>query len=413
MRRLSKHIKQIITIGLILFLGFFLNKESVFAASGKIEIRAEESQISLGEDFNVYINISSETMFRSFEAYLTYDEEVLEYKGGSSVISGGGGFLNISDINTSEEGYSRKYALQFKAKQVGSSDISFQNRIMLYDFENDMEMAVSSNSLTVEVKPAETASDNTYLRSLKTNPGKLQPEFDKEIYSYEIEVDYYVDRLIVEALAEDNQARVKISGNDSLKEGENEVIITVTAESGKTSEYNINIYKEASPEEVEEVDEVDEDLDPNGEYGGLEVEEVDGDLFILYKGRYKIVEPDDSVEIPSDFIQTSISISGHTFDAYYPSGKMDSEFLLVYAMNESGKKGFYTYDRSEKTLQRLIRDDWFVSVDVEEDEDHISYKEYRSNMNKAIILIIVLAVISIALILLSISLYMKTKGNRE
>ena len=55
-----------------------------------------------------------------------------------------GRLLNISDINTSEEGYSRKYALQFKAKQVGSSDISFQNRIMLYDFENDMEMAVSA-----------------------------------------------------------------------------------------------------------------------------------------------------------------------------------------------------------------------------------------------------------------------------
>lgn len=409
MRRLSKYIKQIIMLGIIIFLGIFLNKESVSAASGKIEITTEESQVSLGEDFNVYINISSETMFRNFEAYLIYDEEKLEYKGGSSVISGGGGFLNISDINTSEEGYSRKYALQFEAKNVGSSNISFQNRIMLYDFENDMEMAVSSNSLTIEVKPAETASDNTYLKSLKTNPGELQPEFDKETYSYETEVDYYVDMLIVEALAEDSQARVKISGNDSLEEGENEVIITVTAESGKTAEYSINVNKEASPIEGEEDD---EDVDSNGEYGEVQVEEVDGDLFILYKGRYKIVEPEDSVETPSNFVQTKISISGHTFDAYYPSGQLDSEFLLVYAMNESGEKGFYTYDRSEKTLQRLIRDDWFVGADVEEDEDYISYREYRSNINKAIIIIIVLAVISIALILLSISLYMKTKGHR-
>ncbi len=409
--KIIKNIKEIIVVMLIIFLAILLNKESAFAASGKIEINTEESQVLLDNDFNVYINISSDTIFGNFEAYLVYDDEILDYIGGSSVISGGGGFLNISDINTSEEGYSRKYALQFKAKKVGSSNIGFQNKIMLYDFEHDMEMAVSSNSIAIDVKTAEAASDNTYLRTLKINPGILDPEFNKDTYFYETNVEYYVDQLIVEALSEDTNAKVKISGNDSLGEGENKIVITVVAESGETAEYNINLSRDLAPTEDDETD-IDDKENPNTAKNEFEIKETDGELIISYIGSYTIVEPDSSTEIPSGYSKTRIIISGHSIDAYYPEDNINSEFLLIYAMNEQGELGFYTYDRSEKTIQRFVTDSWGGKL-VEEDEEVISSRQYRSNMNKAIIVITILGVTSIGLIILSISLYMKTRDQEE
>lgn len=409
--KIIKNIKEIIVVMLIIFLAILLNKESAFAASGKIEINTEESQVLLDNDFNVYINISSDTIFGNFEAYLVYDDEILDYIGGSSVISGGGGFLNISDINTSEEGYSRKYALQFKAKKVGSSNIGFQNKIMLYDFEHDMEMAVSSNSIAIDVKTAEEASDNTYLRTLKINPGILDPEFNKDTYFYETNVEYYVDQLIVEALSEDTNAKVKISGNDSLGEGENKIVITVVAESGETAEYNINLSRDLAPTEDDETD-IDDKENPNTAKNEFEIKETDGELIISYIGSYTIVEPDSTTEIPSGYSKTRIIISGHSIDAYYPEDNINSEFLLIYAMNEQGELGFYTYDRSEKTIQRFVTDSWGGKL-VEEDEEVISSRQYRSNMNKAIIVITILGVTSIGLIILSISLYMKTRDQEE
>ena len=42
-------------------------------------------------------------MFGDIEANLTYDEEILEYKGSVSFITGSSGFLKIADINLSED----------------------------------------------------------------------------------------------------------------------------------------------------------------------------------------------------------------------------------------------------------------------------------------------------------------------
>lgn len=85
-------------------------------------------------------------------------------------------------------------------------------------------------------------SSNNYLKSLVVEGYEL--EFDKNTSEYKITVGHDVTSLDISALAEDYRSRVEITGNSDFKEGENIVIITVTAENGSVREYKLVVEKE-------------------------------------------------------------------------------------------------------------------------------------------------------------------------
>lgn len=400
---------QGLLFGLVLILGGFLNISYIRAASANIEITTEESNIIVGDTIYVYINISSDTMFGDVEANLIYDEDILEYKGGASFITGSSGFLKIADRNLSEATDNRKYALEFKALKLGRCEIEFSGSIMVYDYESGLPMSVFTDSLELEVKAAQTASDNAYLDSLKISPGQLNPDFDKNILEYSASVDYDIEKLVIVALPEDEKATIRVTGNDNLEEGENKAHITVIAETGNVIEYTINITRESAPEE--EVD--TSPIIPDNKHGSFEVVRAGEELFALYGGKYKLIEPDSNVTIPSGYTKTRIIISGISITVYAPE-QIDSDFLLIYAENELGEAGFYSYDKVERTMQRYVLDTISVYEPVDiADEELINSKHYRSNLNKAAIIIALLSALCALFIILSIRLYLKSRGYRD
>lgn len=406
---MKRRIFKVITFCLLFMIGGFVKMDTIRAASANIEITTDKSQVAVGDTVYVYINISSDTTFGDVEANLVYDEDILEYKSGVSFITGNSGFLKIADINFSEEAKDRKYALEFKALKVGKCEIEFSGSVVVYDYDSGFPMSVSTNTLELEVQAPYTASDNANLSTLKISPQQLNPSFDKGIYEYNTTVGYDVQKLVIEAIPEDQKATIRITGNDLLQEGENKIVITVTAESGKTKEYIINVQKETAPEEAG----VDVGtITPDKKHGSFELVRLDNEIFAIYSGKYKLVEPDASVKIPDGYSKTRIIISGISIEVY--ASELDSEFLLIYAENELGEKGFYRYDKVEKTLQRYVGEEKSVYVPTDNiDEDIMTYKEYRSNLSKAAIIIALLSVLCVLLIILSIRLFMKTKGYKN
>lgn len=101
-----------------------------------------------------------------------------------------------------------------------------------------------ASSLLTNTKPEEK-SNNANLKSLTVAGEEFLPVFDKETTSYTMKVAEEVTKLEVKAEAEDEKATVTIKGNDELKEGENTVTITVTAEDGTTKNYEIKVTKVA------------------------------------------------------------------------------------------------------------------------------------------------------------------------
>ena len=106
---------------------------------------------------------------------------------------------------------------------------------------NGQTAYISSSYLTTE-KPDE--SNNKNLKSLTISGDyKLTPAFNKDVTEYSLNVASDIDSIDIKAVAEDDNAKVTIKGNDKLLMGENTVEVKVTAEDGTTRTYKINVTK--------------------------------------------------------------------------------------------------------------------------------------------------------------------------
>lgn len=104
-----------------------------------------------------------------------------------------------------------------------------------------------------EIKVTKTdniASANTNLEILAIENYLLNPAFDNSVTQYKVEVSKDTVNLNVFAVPENEQGKVTISGNENLKEGNNNITVTVTAPNGITKrEYKITAYKRSVNEE--------------------------------------------------------------------------------------------------------------------------------------------------------------------
>lgn len=113
--------------------------------------------------------------------------------------------------------------------------------------ENTITIRVVSESgapLDYTIKVIRAQKSNNYLSSL-TVDGVLIPDFDKEITEYTLEkVDYDKTSIEIGAVAEDSDAIVTgETGKVGLATGNNDFMITVTAQNGLVRTYTINIER--------------------------------------------------------------------------------------------------------------------------------------------------------------------------
>lgn len=106
----------------------------------------------------------------------------------------------------------------------------------------------AQKTYTVNINRKDNRSDNNNLSSLKVNGGNLNPSFNKNTTKYSLSVPYSVSDLSVTAKAEDDKAKVTISGNKGLvAEETQDVTITVTAENGSKKTYTISVSRGKDP----------------------------------------------------------------------------------------------------------------------------------------------------------------------
>lgn len=78
----------------------------------------------------------------------------------------------------------------------------------------------------------------------------LNPEFKTDIYEYTINLKEDLTTIPLTAIANKENAKVDIEGNEDLKDGENIITITVTdEETNETVKYTIKVNKEKEPED--------------------------------------------------------------------------------------------------------------------------------------------------------------------
>ena len=303
----------------------------------------------------------------------------------------------------------------------------------------------------------EKKSSNASLSSLVISAGTLSPEFSSDTKDYTATVDYSCSSLAVTANPSDSKASVtSVTGNDSLEVGDNTVSVVVTAEDGSTGTYNIVVTRRAEDDpdnsdkqqdlkkfdvngtEWTMVNDIPEDMVPEGfehsktaidglEYNTLHgtfgdltlvmLQSDNGNSLFVYdaaqNAAYQYVRINSEShfivlllpkvdDVPDGYNEVSLSIEGKGVATAYQkkddqSDEMTKDFYLVYAMNDRGESGFYTYDSAEGTYIRTNVTTPTVSQEINDDSEH----EVVSGIaNKYLVLAAILVVVIIILILL-------------
>lgn len=312
----------------------------------------------------------------------------------------------------------------------------------------------------------EKKSSNASLGSLVISAGTLSPEFSAATKDYTATVDYSCSSLAVTANPADSKASVtSVTGNDSLEVGENTVSVVVTAEDGSTSTYNIVVTRRAEddPENADKqdnwkkfdingtewtmVNDIPEDVVPEGfEHSktvidGLEYNTLHGtfgDVTLVYlqsesgnglfvydaaqNAAYEFVRINSEShfivvllpkvdDVPEGYNEISLSIEGKGVATAYQTKveKTDDQtkdFYLVYAMNDNGESGWYTYDSVDGTYMRTK----LSTPTVAQDENDTTKSELVPGIaNKYLVLAAILVLIIIILALLLLVVIVKNK----
>lgn len=305
----------------------------------------------------------------------------------------------------------------------------------------------------------EKKSSNASLGSLVISAGTLSPEFSAATKDYTATVDYSCSSLAVTANPADSKASVtSVTGNDSLEVGENTVSIVVTAEDGSTSTYNIVVTRRAEddPENADKqdnwkkfdingtewtmVNDIPEDVVPEGfEHSktvidGLEYNTLHGtfgDITLVYlqsesgnglfvydaaqNAAYEFVRINSEShfivvllpkvdDVPEGYNEVSLSIEGKGVATAYQTKaeKTDDQtkdFYLVYAINDNGESGWYTYDSVDGTYMRT---ELSTPTVAQEENDTTKSELVPGIANKYLVLAAILVLVIIILLLLLI-----------
>lgn len=312
----------------------------------------------------------------------------------------------------------------------------------------------------------EKKSSNASLGSLVISAGTLSPEFSAATKDYTATVDYSCSSLAVTANPADSKASVtSVTGNDSLEVGDNTVSVVVTAEDGSTSTYNIVVTRRAEddPENADKqdnwkkfdingtewtmVNDIPEDVVPVGfEHSktvidGLEYNTLHGtfgDITLVYlqsesgnglfvydaaqNAAYEFVRINSEShfivvllpkvdDVPEGYNEISLSIEGKGVATAYQTKveKTDDQtkdFYLVYAMNDNGESGWYTYDSVDGTYMRTK----LSTPTVAQEENDTTKSELVPGIaNKYLVLAAILVLIIIILALLLLVVIVKNK----
>ena len=100
----------------------------------------------------------------------------------------------------------------------------------------------TSSIYTLKVIRKEANNDN-YLDDLQVRGYTLNPYFNKETFKYTLEVKEDTDKITIDALTSDKNAKVKGDGNITLATGKNNLEVTVIAENKEERTYEIEVTR--------------------------------------------------------------------------------------------------------------------------------------------------------------------------
>lgn len=348
---------------------------------------------------------------------------------------------------SAEEFWESSQTVTFQAKSTGKATITV-TPVDVADFDSGDSYS-GSRSVTITVGESNTKesidinktySSNNNLKSLSIEGYNLEPAFDKDTLEYKVSLESSITSINIKATPEDGEATIKGDGEVAVSEGTNTILITVVAENGNEKVYKIIAEVEDSNPIIVKIGKKkytvlkNKDLlnapdnysETTVEINGVEVpaltNEITGYILVGLKdkngninlyiynpsnGKYTLYKELGFDAIRIQYMKTNKKLTGYKkYSVKINDEKIEvlkknkkDEYGLVYGMNlNDGKKGWYSIDLKQNTIQRY-------------NDSEISALSVLNN--KYLITIIILTVSSLMLMLFMLILMIKIRKYKR
>lgn len=162
-----------------------------------------------------------------------------------------------------------------KVEVIGNED--------LREGRNEFEIKVTAEdgetkqSYFVYITKGDSQKANANLKSLNIEEGEFAPLFEKNTIDYALEYPENLQKLSINAIAEDENAKVEIIGNENLQNKYQKIEIKVTAEDQQTVKKYYIVAKKISKDTNRENNEEEEEENIKEQLEELENNEIKND----------------------------------------------------------------------------------------------------------------------------------------
>ncbi len=335
MKKLFKKFNILLTTLLFMFISI----GALNAASASISISSSTSKVVIGNTFTVTIKISSSAALGSWEFTPSYDTSKFKLVSGETP---------VVDYSSNSSTKSKSYTYKFKAIATGSGKITVKSYGAYGWDESKLSMSVGSKQISIitQAELEASYSKNNNLKSLSVDGLKLNETFKSDTLNYTVDADSNTTNINIKASVEDSKSTVSGTGTQSVYEGENKFLITVTAQNGSTKTYTLIVNV----------------VDPNP----IEV--------TIDDNKYTVVKRESILETPENFEKTTLTINEQNVPAFYNEL---NDFMVVGLKDNEGEISFYLYNQNNNTYTKYneIKLDQLniypLSIDKTFDESYI------------------------------------------
>lgn len=249
---MKKIIYFVITIFMIILFSYPLKSRALENAT--FYLQSDKDNVIIGDEFEVSLNLKGiNTSAYSIEIF--FDTTKLEFVSGpenSNVIGNKVKIVWYDTNGGTEAKQGELEKLKFKSIAPGIADFDVNGEffdentnLMQTDFENfQIEILEQDSSEGVEGRSVQK-QNSTQLKSLRLNVEGIVPDFETDIYDYSLTLPEQLKEIKdieVQTIAENENAKIEVSGNKNLKDGLNIINVVVTNQ-GKSQEYKIKVTK--------------------------------------------------------------------------------------------------------------------------------------------------------------------------
>ncbi len=465
--------KRILTIFLIVVV-VFGSAFIIPAAAAGAGISAPSSAF-LNDEITVTVTFQCTTgsgKVGAIDATLSFDATALQCTSNpAGTNADGNGKYLISYYDAANTSATHSMTFKFKCKKAGTSGIHVAADITDTDL---VQTAKKEYSTTVKIVDKSTLSGNAKLKSLTLSVGSLSPAFDPDVTTYNISVDYSVTKVLVSATTQEPAAKIDVQGSSSMKVGNNVRTVVVTAPNGTIKKYTINITRYDTTQVVQPPQSDVPVVNPYvitvdgenrymvGEYTDIPapkgfgpaltkindtdipvLQDVVSGKTIVYAtkkdgtaGAFYLYDKENASFSPFrylaiqdfhyavlDYTDTTVSVEGfqyakvnvgdYTVNGFVYNEAELSDFVIFYGESFSGDKGFYRYDKKDKTIQRAA--DFTTALnkpaetEPEEEEKSVIARFIELDFKSKMIVISALLIIVLLIVLIIIMIVKSAK----